>query len=80
VSELNFQPSHKYGSVVRGLLLCERDAMEAPRPITAHDGSVVERSTKAVRRKVQLKLFELEPESGEDEAVSLDLDLDQIED
>jgi hypothetical protein len=35
---------------------------------------------KIVYRKLPLELFELEPESGEDESLHVDLDLDQLED
>jgi len=41
---------------------------------------VGEGRTKALRRKLQLELYELEPESGEDERLDADLDLDQLED
>jgi len=40
---------------------------------------VVER-TKVLHRKLPLQLFELEPDSGEDESLDVDLDLDQLED
>jgi hypothetical protein len=39
-----------------------------------------EQCTKIIRRKLPLKLYELEPESGEDESLHVDLNLDQIED
>jgi hypothetical protein len=32
------------------------------------------------RRKLVLEMWEMEPESGEDESIGLDLGLDQIED
>jgi hypothetical protein len=41
---------------------------------------VAEYLTKIVHRKLPLKIYELEPESGEDENLSIDLDLDQLED
>jgi len=39
----------------------------------------VQSYTKRVHRKVTLDLYELEPESGEDERINLQLELDQIE-
>lgn len=41
---------------------------------------VGEQGTKIVHRKLPLELYELEPESGEDESLHLDLNLDQLED
>ena len=35
---------------------------------------------KAIYRKLPLELYELEAESGEDESIHVDLNLDQIED
>ena len=41
--------------------------------------SLAEDRTKIVYRKLPFELYELEPESGEDESIHVDLDLDQIE-
>jgi hypothetical protein len=38
------------------------------------------RPTKPPLRKLSLGLYELEPESGEDELMTVDLGLDQLED
>ena len=41
---------------------------------------VGEQRTKTVHRKLPLELYELDPESGEDESLDVDLNLDQLED
>jgi len=71
-------PFRKYGSEEYAGSLNGREDMEAPRPIIASVRSAAQR-LKSARRKIRLELFELEPESGEDEAVPLDLGLDQLE-
>jgi hypothetical protein len=52
--------------------------MEPARPIIA-DVSTRRVSARRAHRRVRVNLYELEPESGEDERLSLHLDLDQIE-
>jgi hypothetical protein len=54
--------------------------MEPAIPMTARLAASALRPSKPVHRKLPLELFELEPESGEDERLSIDLGLDQIED
>jgi hypothetical protein len=39
-----------------------------------------EERTKIVYRKLPLELYELEPDSGEDESLHVELDIDQLED
>ena len=53
--------------------------METASPVTAHLASTL-RPSRPVHRVLPLELFELEPESGEDECLPIDLGLDQIED
>ena len=52
--------------------------MEAPHPIIA-PASAPQRRLRFARRKIRLELFELEPESGEDQPLPIDLGLDQVE-
>jgi hypothetical protein len=51
-------------------------------PIIPRQRFLTERRKRVVHRKLPLKLYELEPESGEDENLHIDLDymLDQLED
>ena len=53
--------------------------MEPARPVTARIGAGSKRARKLVKRRLFLELFELEPESGEDECIPIDLGLDQVE-
>jgi hypothetical protein len=48
--------------------------------IVSRHESTSEYGTKSLSRKLPLRLFELDPESGEEESVHVDLDLDQLED
>ena len=48
--------------------------------IQARPKRVGEQRTRAAHRKLRLELYELEPESGKDESVHVDLNLDQLED
>jgi hypothetical protein len=57
----------------------ERDAMEPASPVRASVASSTLPPAKPLRRKLPLRLYELEPESGEDERISIDLGLDQLE-
>jgi hypothetical protein len=41
--------------------------------------SLAKQHARVIYRKLPLNLFELEPESGEDEDIGVDLDLDQVE-
>lgn len=54
--------------------------MEHLSRVISRHSQVDEQRTKGVRRKLPLELYELEPESGEDESLDVDLDLDQLED
>ena len=53
--------------------------MERVARLQARQERVGGRRTKFVHRKLPLQLYELEPESGEDERLHVDLDLDQLE-
>ena len=57
----------------------ECDSMEPPRPITARVSAGILRFQRRANRRLPLDLYELEPESGDDERLQVDLDLDQIE-
>lgn len=54
--------------------------MEPASPIRGSLAASTLRSAKPLHRKLPLELYELEPESGEDERISVDLGLDQLED
>ena len=53
--------------------------MEPASPARASVASSTLPPAKPLRRKLSLVLYELEPESGEDERISIDLGLDQLE-
>ena len=54
--------------------------MERVSRVLARPKRIGEQGTKVLRRKLSLDLYELEPDSGEEESLQLDLNLDQIED
>jgi len=48
--------------------------------VLTHHQRLSEHRIKVAHRKLLLPLYELEPESGEDEALNVELPLDQLED
>jgi hypothetical protein len=53
--------------------------MERPTRLLTRARSLDKQQTRIIYRKLPLNLYELEPESGEDEDIGVDLDLDQVE-
>jgi len=53
--------------------------MERPTRLLARPRSLDKQRTRVIYRKLPLDLYELEPESREDEDIGVDLDLDQVE-
>ena len=54
--------------------------MEHVDRVLARPKRVGEQRIEILRRKLPLELYELEPESGEEEDLEVDVDLDELED
>lgn len=54
--------------------------MQHPSRFLARPASPSKAQARLIYRRLPLDLYELEPESGEEENLDMDLDLDQLED
>jgi len=54
--------------------------MQNPSRFLARPAFPFKTQARLIYRKLPLELYELEPESGEEESLDMDLDLDQLED